>query len=39
MGNHSEGGFLIAAGNKIQQLANNISALEDFAEAVAATLD
>jgi hypothetical protein len=39
MGNHSEGGFLIAAGNKIQQLANDISALEDFAEVAAAILD
>lgn len=34
-GNHSEGGFLIAAGNKIQELAKDIGALEDFAGAAA----
>ena len=38
-GNHSEGGFLIAAGKKIQELAKKIEALEDFAEMAALILD
>ncbi len=38
-GNHSEGGFLIAAGNKIQKLADDINALEDFAEVAATIMD
>jgi hypothetical protein len=38
-GNHSEGGFLIAAGEKIQELADDINALEDFAEVAATILD
>ncbi len=37
-GNHSEGGFLIAAGNKIQKLVKNIKALEDFAEVASKIL-
>jgi len=37
-GNHSEGGFLIAAGNKVQNLAKNINALEDFAEMTSVIL-
>ena len=34
-GNHREGGFLIAAGNKAKDLAKNINALEDFAKMAA----
>ena len=37
-GNHSEGGFLIANGNKSQELAKNIMALQDFSEMAAAIL-
>lgn len=37
-GNHSEGGFLIAKGNRAQELAKNIGALEDIAEMTAAIL-
>ncbi len=37
-GNHAGGGFLIAAGQKIQGLAANVGALEDFAGMAAAIL-
>jgi hypothetical protein len=33
-GNHSEGGFLIGAGNKVKELAKKIKGLENFAEMV-----
>jgi hypothetical protein len=37
-GNHREGGFLIAAGNKALDLAKNINALDDFAKMAASIL-
>ena len=37
-GNHSEGGFLIAAGNKAQELTKKIKGLENFAEMAAKIL-
>lgn len=37
-GNHSEGGFLIAAGNKVKELTKKIKGLENFAEMAAKIL-
>jgi hypothetical protein len=37
-GNHSEGGFLIAAGRKVEGLAKNINALDEFAGMSSAIL-